>query len=424
MTDHVALLLVARIHDGRVLVDETGTLPSFAHVEGESALSTVLRGVEADLLLAPVTKLADGRLVFVVGSRGPAPEDGFLPPSTLIDPELAALVNRAVVEQDPAHTPALRPPWYRADWFDRVEQRVDALLAGSGTRRTAPVAATKLWSISAVLRVPTDRGDLWLKAPCEHFRAETRVHLTVARLLPDLVPELVAVDEDQGWLLMRAMRGVDDDRLDGAGSEVATRWADAQIDAVAHVPELLGGGCPRRGVDETLSAFREVLAGSTELALLDAEELAAVRGCAEEIEALAREFWAAGIPDTLAHGDLHLGNVAWDGHDLRIFDWTDGCVSHPFLDASHLAHFGEDQPDESGLELAYAERWRSAYPDADIDRALALAPLVDLVFQAVTFEGIVSTTEPQSRWELGGVVADILRSLPAKVTALGSADSA
>ncbi len=53
---------------------------------------------------------------------------------------------------------------------------IDSVLEGSGRRRTHPIEAVKMWSISAVARVRTDAGDLWLKAPCEHFRAEARVH--------------------------------------------------------------------------------------------------------------------------------------------------------------------------------------------------------------------------------------------------------
>ena len=87
-----------------------------------------------------------------------------------------------------------------------------------------------MWSISAVARVVTDAGDLWLKAPCEHFRAEARVHPTVAGLFPDLVPTLVAVEETEGWLLMEPMTGADDaDRADGAELEVVRRWAAAQL---------------------------------------------------------------------------------------------------------------------------------------------------------------------------------------------------
>jgi hypothetical protein len=408
MTEHVALL-----HDGMVLVDETGNLPSFVRDEGEPALTTALRLVGADLLLAPVIKLPDARRVHVVGTRDSVPAGRFVAPSEVPDDELAEVVARAVLELDPGRTPPGRPEWFRPAWFDRVEAWIDEVLAASGRRRTHPIRPVKLWSISAVARVTTDGGDVWLKAPCEHFRAEARVHPTVARLFPDLVPVLIAAEETEGWLLMEPMTGVeDDDQADGAGLEVATRWATAQIEAVEHVATLLAGGCRRRGVEETLAGFRRVLASSSELALLSEEQLTAARGCAGELESLVREFWGAGVPDTLAHGDLHLGNVAWDGETLRIYDWTDGCVSHPFLDASHLAHFTRARPGDAGLESTYAEQWRAAYPHADIDRIVALAPLADLVFQAITFDDIVNTTEPQSRWELGGVVADILRTLP------------
>jgi hypothetical protein len=403
---------VAFVHDGRVLVDETETLPSFLPDEHLGSLTSSLRLVGADTAIAPTAKLSDGRRVHVVGIRGTPPAGAFVAPSSLADSELVGVVTRAVLGLYPARTPPGRPDWFRPGWLVRVEAWIDSVLAGSGRRRTHLIEPVKQWSISAVARVTTDRGDLWFKAPCEHFRAEARVHPTVAGLFADLVPVLVAVEEAEGWLLMEPMVGVDDDdRAEGAGLQVATRWAAAQIEAVDHVDALVGGGCRRRGVEETLAGFRGVLAHSTELALLTDEQLAAIRGCADELEALVREFWATGIPDTLSHGDLHLGNVAWDGTTLRIFDWTDGCVSHPFLDASHLAHFTRAVPGDAGLESVYAEQWRTAYPHADIDRAVALAPLVDRVFQAITFDDIVNSTEPMSRWELGGVVADILRTL-------------
>ena len=42
------------------------------------------------------------------------------------------------------------------------------------------------------------------------------------------------------------------------------------------------------------------------------------------------ELEAFGIPETIQHDDLHDGQVfVQDGH-IRILDWGDSCISHPF----------------------------------------------------------------------------------------------
>jgi Ser/Thr protein kinase RdoA (MazF antagonist) len=161
-----------------------------------------------------------------------------------------------------------------------------------------------------------------------------------------------------------------------------------------------------------------VLAHDPEMALLADDERVAVLGAADEVEARVREFWGTGLPDTLAHGDLHPGNVAYDGHDLRLFDWTDACISHPFLDGSHLAYFvASDDTDADQQLAAFAQPWREACPDADIDRALALAPLADLVFQTVTFAAIAAATE-DGAGDFTGTVAFLVKASARRVGAL------
>ncbi|ROR65500.1 aminoglycoside phosphotransferase family protein [Agrococcus jenensis] len=405
-----------------MLVDATGALPVLPDLPADHdghALADVLALVGADIPLAPTAKLADGGFVHLVGMRGGAPEGALVAPDALADPAHAAVVAPALAELDPRRSPVLRPDWFRPGWFDLVEAWIDAVLAPSGRRRTGPVEPFRLWSISAVVRVPTDGGELWCKASCDHFRREASIHAAVERLLPDLVPRLVAIERDEGWLLMEPMDGTEqDEQPAGTAAEVAQRWAAAQLEAIEHVPALLAAGLEHRGADATIAAFLRLLATSAELELLTDAELADVRAAADRAVALTRACWEAGIPETLAHGDLHLGNVAWDGRALRIFDWTDGCVSHPFLDATHLTRFADDAS-ASAAKAVYAAVWRDALPSVDVDRALRLAPLADLVFQTVTFEAIAAATEQQSAWELGGVVARNLRLLPGLVVEVG-----
>jgi hypothetical protein len=60
---------------------------------------------------------------------------------------------------------------------------------------------------------------------------------------------------------------------------------------------------------------------------------------------------------------------------------------------------------------AYAAVWRESYPAADVDEALRLAPLANQIYQAISYEQIYRAQEVRTRWEIGGVVARMLRSL-------------
>ena len=214
----------------------------------------------------------------------------------------------------PAAAPQQRPDWFRAGWYDRVEAWIDDCLVARGSRRTEPVRTHRVWSISAVLEVPTSDGVLWFKACCDHFRAEAAILHRLSDRLPDLVPIVVAADDAEGWLLMEPLAGASD-RAAGAPEALAPVWAAAQLASLGWLDELRAAGCPDRGLGPTLAAWRSVLAHDPEMALLTDDERAAVLGSADEVEARVRELWSTGLPDTLAHGDLHPGNVAYDGQD-------------------------------------------------------------------------------------------------------------
>ena len=49
-----------------------------------------------------------------------------------------------------------------------------------------------------------------------------------------------------------------------------------------------------------------------------------------ELRALVEELEAFGIPATIQHDDLHDGQVFVRDGDVRILDWGDSCISHPF----------------------------------------------------------------------------------------------
>jgi hypothetical protein len=418
-------VFVALLDRDRVLVTDDGELPSFVHEDPYVDDARVFAHVGADHCIGPTIRPRQDEFVHPVGLRnGPLP-DGPWRSVRDLDGDAGRAVAQ-VVDEYAGSPPALRPAWFRPGWFDRVEAWVDRGLATVGRTRTGPLVVDQMWALSAVLRVPTDRGDVWFKATCDHFHSEPALTRVLSRHFPDLLPVLIAEDDDLAWLLMEPMSGAGwRNRAPGSELALAPRFAEVQVASVDLRDELVAAGCPDRGLDSTLRDWAAVLAGSVELSRLTDDELAAARAVAPRVEALVREFWGCGLPDTLSHGDLHGGNVAYDGVEVRVFDWSDACLSHPFLDAGHLARFhaeshgDDDSPDpDLAVAAAFADRWRAEYPNADGERAQVLVPLVNLVFQAVTYEAILRGIEPVSRWSVSGIIEKTLRRLPHVVAEL------
>jgi hypothetical protein len=414
-----AVAQVALLHEGRVLVVD-GRLPEIEVDEDVAELedhrfTRALDEVGADIYLAPVLELEKDRFVDVVGCRAlPVPDGTWIEPASLDDAALSGLLKATIAELAEPHP--LRPPWFLPGWYDEMEAWVDEQLVTSGRRRTGVIRVSRVWSISGVLQVPTATGDVWFKAASDMFRVEAALHRVLAGHFPDDVPALVAVDTDRGWVLMEAMQGAgDSNRAPGAAAALAQRWGAVQLASLDVLDELVAAGAPVRDAEATVAGFRRAVTESPELARLTEEERTALDEVLDEVEQMVHELWGCGLPDTLSHGDLHIGNVAYDGEVLRVFDLTDCCVSHPLLDAYHLAHFDQRKPSESDLFAAFLRPWRAAYPDADLDRATALVPVVDLAFQVDTFHRIALATEPVSAYELGGVVAWLLKRVPAAV---------
>jgi hypothetical protein len=340
--------------------------------------------------------------------------------------EAVARVTALLVERDAVRAGAPpprdgRPAWYLPGWRTEVEAWVDGVIAGRGYLRRGAPEATKIWMLSAVLRFPVERDgvatDLWFKATCEGFRREPALTRAAADLDPDLAPRIVGVDARRAWLLMEPLPADQDERPDRA-PVVARSLARLQLEARGTNDLLLAAGAPDRGLDGTLAGLHTCVHDSVERELMGAELRREAVDSEEWLGDRLRELWAWGLPDTINHGDLHLGNVAWDGDRPVFYDWTDTCVSHPFFDARHLADSAAENVEEDEREAvraavweAYAGPWRAAYPHLDLDAVWAQVRLAEAVFQMVTYENIARAQTPETRWELSGVVTRTLERL-------------
>ena len=409
------LVALVDVAGDRVLVDADGHLPALDDDwPGHPAL-VAATGDRSAVLVAPPVREPDGTVLDVLAwSGGPTAEGTrWLPagaveaPSTL-GARVADLRTGTVPDDG-------REPWFAPGWIDEVDAWVDRVLAGLGRARGGPRELVRAWSLSALVRYPLGNGtDVWFKATCRRFRAEPGLTAAIAAIDPAVVPTVVALDASRAWMLLEAFPEGEDDPTHAQVADVTAAHARLQLASLGHLPELRAAGAPDRGLDATLAGLRQVVRDGVERPTMTDEQ----RTTAAEIEPWLRdqvaELHGSGLPLTLGHGDLHLGNVTWrDGLPL-VFDWTDACLAHPFLDGRHLAHsvrhhLGAEV--EAVVRETYLAVWRQAWPGVDLERAWDLAEVADRVFTLVSYEEIYRAQPAWARWELAGISVELLDRL-------------
>jgi len=223
----------------------------------------------------------------------------------------------------PAADRALRVPWARPGWYVATCDVIDAALGEIGRRRTGPVRQARHWSISAIMEVPTDSGSLWFKQVPGLFAHEGRLSAWLHERVPGAVPKPVYVGPD--WWLAEAF-GPESREVSGMDHFQALGML--QRESVGHGAELLALGCP----DRRLPLLLPELFAASGRPLLTEEQWSALERSRPQLEHAVEVLAGAGLPDTLVHGDFHAGNVRGSDVGWTIYDWTDGCLSHPLLD--------------------------------------------------------------------------------------------
>lgn len=179
----------------------------------------------------------------------------------------------------------------------------------------------------------------------------------LARGWPDLLPRVLACDAARGWLLT-ADAGTSFEQLGNPPElwlQLLPRYAELQ--RYAQPPSTLP--------DRTLSRWPELyddLAGSA--LPLEEPECEHLRRFAPRFAELCVELAAHALPAAVQHDDLHFKNAFVDGDCLRIVDWGDASLSHPFVSLVVTFRFLEERnglgprdPWFAKLRDAYLEPW-------------------------------------------------------------------
>jgi hypothetical protein len=265
----------------------------------------------------------------------------------------------------------------RAQYFIAIERGIVGRVNRAGAEdwiraHVEPVGAIETaheepWA--TVLRVPIADGVAWFKAcgPVQAF--EPRLSAELFARWPDRVAEVIAHDEERAWLLL-----ADAGKPIGAFGNPPEAWlvvlplyAELQRGEAAHTHEHLEHGVPDLRVATLPARFEDLL--EHELPL-ERDELDRLRAFAPRFAELCDELAAHDLPGTIQHDDLHMANVYAKGEQLRVLDWGDASIGHPFFSLVETFRFLEgvnelppSDPWFGRLRDEYLEPWGRGLED-------------------------------------------------------------
>jgi hypothetical protein len=219
---------------------------------------------------------------------------------------------------------------------------------------------------ATVARVPSIHGPAWFKACAPVQAFEPRLTAQLFARWPDRVAQVLAFDEERAWLLM-AHAGTPIGQLGNppeAWLRVLPLYAELQRGEAAHSDDHLAHGVPDMRIS-ALPARYEKFVLQPDLPL-DEPGRARLKRFVPRFSELCAELSAQGVPETIQHDDLHLTNLYLEGDRLRVVDWGDSSISHPFASLFVTFRFLEQvnglpptSPWFPRLRDAYLEPWGS-----------------------------------------------------------------
>jgi hypothetical protein len=264
--------------------------------------------------------------------------------------------------------------------------------------------------------VPTAQGQVWFKEDPPALAFEPALTELLARRRPELLPDVIAVDgprlltRDAG----RRLRAQLDDGMPAPSwPELLALYAELQLEFADAASQALALGTPDVR-PELLGAVSARLPGGH----ARAERVRrAVDGLGDAVE------------PTVVHTEAHDGNLfVRDGH-VRLLDWAEAVVSHPFVGIVLPLRFAAERTGASPgsveverLRDAYLEPFTRVAPLDELQDAFAHGYLLGTLVRAITWNALgappdvaIALGDPVRAW------LELFDSVAAGTTTLGGA---
>jgi hypothetical protein len=336
--------------------------------------------------------------------------------ATPLEPAALSNVLRAwFSEKDGGAIPALRPPWERRGWYAGALTWIEAECTRLGCAPCGPAEQIKAaWSLSTILRVNTSAGALYFKADYARPPSEPRIIEALARRWPRNVPDVLAVDYDRSWMLMRDFgeRSLDGEPL--ATWQAASRtFSSIQRACSDDLEPWWRLECPDLRIPALIAQMDRLLDDDKALKLgepggLTITEASRLRELRPRLHETWNQLAAIPLPDSIVQQDFRHHNLVMSESAFIFYDWSDTVISHPFFSCRRFLDFvHHDAHPHAGLSLAercsgigeaYLEPWTDILDQSELRRAFHLAGHLNPVYIAVRCYLEAPYCEPGSHW--------------------------
>ncbi len=250
---------------------------------------------------------------------------------------------------------------------------------------------------ATVWRMPLADGVVFVKECHGRWHVEAALTAAVASRWPAVTVEVLAADPGRGRLLLAdaGVRLLDVGNPPELWADVLPRYAELQRGETPHAPEHLSVGVPDLRTAGLPASYEWLLSLTLPL---EGGELARLRAFAPTFTRLCAELADGHTGATVQHDDLHHHNVFRGPRGLRVLDWGDTSIAHPFFSAVVTFRFLEEQ---NGLATTdpWFRRIRDAYLEPwghDRVEEFELAQRVGIFAHAIAWGGCrAGLTPPQ-----------------------------
>jgi Phosphotransferase enzyme family len=228
-------------------------------------------------------------------------------------------------------------PWEQAEWQEITNWIAAVLGIKAELLQFESTSSSDLRYIARILFISAKGNTEVFYFKAGDKTREAKVTAYLARTRPDLVPVVMAYDEERDWLLSRdGGQHLSNLAEIYVWQTALTKLADFQHNA--DTEGLQGLGCP-------FYSF-ETLADRGEAFLLNPAYLKSWEMIDEQITGFERilphlheahtRITSLGLKESAAHGDAQPMNALANDKTCLWFDWCEASIAHPFTDVGWL----------------------------------------------------------------------------------------